>query len=58
MSRYRTEVLQNGLLLIWDYACQWGLTYHRAENGKWQPHNTNAQIPANKHLLKIINKNV
>ena len=55
MSRYRTELLDNGLLLIWDYVCQWALTYRKDENGKWQPHNANAGIKANERLLLQIN---
>ena len=55
MSRYKAELLPNGLLQVWDYACQWGMTYHKGENGKWQPHNFNAEIPANRRILGLLN---
>ena len=55
MSRYRAEFLPNGLLSIWDYACQWQLTYQKDGSGKWQPHNLNAVIPANRRVLELLN---
>ena len=55
MSRYRAELLPNGLLRVWDYVCQWGMTYEKGENGKWKPHNFNAEIPANRRILELLN---
>lgn len=54
-SRYRAERLPNGLLAIWDYACKWQLTYRKNENGKWEAHNANASLDANRRVLKMLN---
>ena len=54
-KRYRAELLPNGLLAIWDYLCKWQLTYCKDESGKWQPHNGNATIPANRRILELLN---
>ena len=54
-TRYKAELLQNGLLSVWDYFCQWQLTYRKDEFGKWQPHNGNAEIPANRRILELLN---
>ena len=55
MNRYKKELLPNGLLRIYDYKCQWELTYKKGKNGKWQPHNLNAQNDSYRHLLTFIN---
>jgi len=52
--RYKTELLQNGLMRVHDYMCKWDLLY-RKEKGKWFAHNGNASLPAYEHLLRIIN---
>ena len=54
-TRYTAELLPNGLLAIWDYLCKWQLIYRKDENGKWQPHNGNATIPANRRVLDMLN---
>jgi len=54
--RYKAEILQNGLLSVYDYVCQWYLTYRKNAKGKWEAHNTNAQIPTNKGLLDKLNR--
>jgi len=54
--RYRAEILQNGLLSVYDYVCQWYLTYHKNAKGKWEAHNTNAQIHAYTELLDKLNR--
>ena len=56
MSRYRTELLPNGLLYVYDYMCQWALLFHKDEKGKWEAHGGNAGLPVYKHLIKKINK--
>jgi len=52
--KYRTELLQNGLMRVHDYMCKWDLLY-RKEKGKWVAHNGNAGLPVYSHLLRILN---
>ena len=55
MSRYKAELLPNGLLSIWDCYCKWQLTYYKDQRGKWQAHNANAEILANRRVLELLN---
>ena len=51
----RIEILQNGLLSVYDYGPQWQLLFKKDKAGQWQPHNANAQGAGYKKLVKELN---